>query len=158
MSILLISAPFVVVIVVWVLAVRAEQAQRMALLGGYLGRYRIDKLMDELPQGYLQALAEPDADRQRALWTHLALLEARLLDECRSFKVDFADVWPEKALVSRIPRAVPQTTLLFPPVTFDLRKALAIHVDGLVRLVVIETGRRCPIDAIARSCSPPNCC
>jgi hypothetical protein len=119
MEILLVAVPLVVV---WTLAVRAEQAQRVRLLASHLGRYRIEKLMEALSEGYLRALAEKDAERQRALWSTLSLTEANLLDEFNRFVVDMAGVWPEKALVSRIPQAVPRATLLFPQATFDLRK------------------------------------
>ena len=137
MEILLIAVPLVVA---WTLAVRAEQAQRVALLASHLGRYRIEKLMEALTEGYLRALAEKDPERQRALWSTLSLTEANLLDEFQRFVADFAQVWPEKALVSRIPQAVPRATLLFPQATFDLRKALALHADGLARLVATEAG------------------
>lgn len=138
MEMLLVAVPLVVV---WTFAVRAEQAQRVALLASHLGRYRIEKLMEALTEGYLRALAEKDTDRQRALWSTLSLTEANLLDEFRRFVADFAQVWPEKALVSRIPQAVPRATLLFPQATFDLRKALAIHAEGLARLVATEAGQ-----------------
>lgn len=143
-EILLVVVPLVVV---WVFAVRAEQAQRVALLASYLGRYRIEKHMESLTDGYFRALAEKDADRQRALWSHLALTEASLLDEFQRFVADFDGVWAEKALVSRIPQAIPRATLLFAQATFDVRKAFAIHADGLARLVaaepaVGEAGRR----------------
>ncbi len=135
MEILLVAVPLVVV---WTLAVRAEQAQRVALLASHLGRYRIEKLMEALTEGYLRALAEKDADRQRALWSTLSLTEANLLDEFQRFVAEFAQVWPEKALVSRIPQAVPRATLLFPQATFDLREALALHAQGLARLVAAQ--------------------
>lgn len=136
-EILLVGVPLVAV---WMFLVRAEQAQRVVLLASHLGRYRIEKLMEALTEGYLRALAEKDADRQRALWSTLQLTEANLLDEFQRFVAEFAEVWPEKALVSRIPRAVPRATLLFPQATFDLRKALAIHAEGLARLVAQEPG------------------
>lgn len=116
-EILLVAVPLVVV---WTLTVRAEQAQRVRLLASYLGRYRIEKLMEALSEGYLRALAEKDVERQRALWSTLSLTEANLLDEFNRFVVDMSGVWAEKALVSRIPQAVPRATLLFPrrPSTF----------------------------------------
>jgi hypothetical protein len=141
MEILLVAVPLVVV---WTLAVRAEQAQRVLLLASHLGRYRIEKLMEALSEGYLRALAEKDAERQRALWSTLSLTEANLLDEFNRFVVDMAGVWPEKALVSRIPQAVPRATLLFPQATFDLRKMLAIHAKALDRLVARPVGEDNP--------------
>lgn len=122
-------------VLIWTWAVRTEQAQRVTLLASYLGRYRIEKLMEALTEGYLRALAEKDPDRQRALWGTLALTESNLLSEFQRFVADIAQLWPEKALVSRIPQAVPRATLLFPQATFDLRKALALHAQALERLV-----------------------
>lgn len=132
MDILLVFLP---VAALWMWAVRVEQAQRVALLASHLGRYRIEKLMQTLTDGYLRALAEKDPERQQAVWSTLDLTEASLLDDFRRFVADFDGVWPEKALVSRIPRALPRATLLFPNATFDLKKALAVHADGLARLV-----------------------
>lgn len=132
MEILFVAVPLVVV---WTVVVRAEQGQRVALLASYLGRYHIEKLMESLTDGYLRALAEKDADRQRSLWSNLAVTETNLLGEFQRFVADFDGVWAEKALVSRIPQAIPRATLLFPQAAFDLRKALAIHADSLARLL-----------------------
>ena len=37
-----------------------EQGRRIALLGVYLGKYQIEKLMESLIDGYLRALSEDD--------------------------------------------------------------------------------------------------
>lgn len=126
------------VVVAWMWAVRAEQAQRVALLSSHLGRYHIEKLMDALTEGYLRALSETDADLQRSLWASLSRTERNLLDEFQRFVADFSGVWAEKALVSRIPQAVPRATLLFPQATFDFRKALAMHARSIARMVATD--------------------
>lgn len=141
MEVLWVALP---VVVVWTVAVRAEQAQRVALLAGHLGRFHIEQLMEALSDGYLRALSEKDADRQRSLWSTLSLTEANLLDEFNRFVVDMSGVWSEKTLVSRIPQAVPRATLLFPQATFDLRKVLAVHAKGLDRLVAPSVGEDNP--------------
>ena len=136
-EILLIALP---VVVAWTWAVRVEQAQRVALLASHLGRFHIEQLMEALTEGYLRALSQTDADRQRALWSSLSITEHNLLSEFQRFVADFSEVWPEKALVSRIPQAVPRATLLFPQAAFDLRKALAIHAQGLARMLATDPG------------------
>ena len=40
-----------------------EQGRRIALLGSYLGKYQIEKLMESLTDGYLRALSEVDPER-----------------------------------------------------------------------------------------------
>ena len=47
-----------------------EQGRRIALLGSYLGKYQIEKLMENLTNGYLRALSELDPERQGANLAH----------------------------------------------------------------------------------------
>ena len=52
------------------------QRKRIALLGSYLGKYQIEKLMETLTAGYLRALGEEDNARREQIWQILANSEA----------------------------------------------------------------------------------
>jgi hypothetical protein len=118
-----------------------EQQRRIALLGGYLGRYQIEKLMENLTEGYLRALGEDDAGRRAQIWSTLATGEAELSAQFQRFAEDFAQVWGDHALVSTLPLALPYADKLFPRATFDLRQALAIHAQGIAAAVDNRAGR-----------------
>jgi hypothetical protein len=133
---------FVVVLFagVWTFALRAEQAQRVALLAGHLGRYRIEKRMESLTEGYLRAVGDTQAHGRDLLWEQLALTEQQLLADLTQLHAGLAEVWGEKLRVSRLPVAIPRATLLFPVATFGLREALAIHLQGLTQGVLNTKG------------------
>lgn len=108
-----------------------EQRRRVELLGRYLGQYQIEKLMENLTEGYLRALDERDPERREQIWSMLATAEQELASQFRRFTEDFAKVWGDKTLVSTLPFAFPYADKLFPRHTFDLRHALAIHAEGI---------------------------
>ena len=108
-----------------------QQRQRIALLGSYLGQFQIEKLMENLTQGYLRALGEDDAERRAQIWSMLGTAEVELSAQFQRFADSFAQVWGDKALVSTLPVAMPYADKLFPRATFDLRQALAIHAQGI---------------------------
>ena len=108
-----------------------EQARRIALLGSHLGEYQIEKLMESLTQGYLRCLGENDPERRDQIWQLLASSEQSVASQFSRFASGFAKVDEAQARVSKLPIAVPFVDKLMPGVTFDLRKALAIHARGI---------------------------
>ena len=108
-----------------------EQQQRIALLGGHLSRFDIEKLMESLMEGYLRALGEERLERQAQVWDHLKAQEDRLCEQFRQFSSAFHEVWADSALVSTLPIGLPWAHKLFPAHTFDARKVLQIHAQGL---------------------------
>ncbi|MDB5851052.1 MAG: hypothetical protein JWP29_4804 [Rhodoferax sp.] len=118
-----------------------EQRQRIALLGSHLGNYQIEKLMENLTQGYLRALGEHDAERSEQIWRLLRTTEVQLSEQFSRFANEFAQVPAEEAPVSRLPVAVPQAVRLFPDATFDVRKAFAIHAKGIAAAAEDNPGR-----------------
>jgi hypothetical protein len=108
-----------------------QQRQRIALLGRHLGQFQIEKLMENLTQGYLRALGEEDAERRAQIWSLLGTAETELSAQFQRFADSFAQVWGDQALVSTLPVALPYADKLFPRATFDLRKVLAIHAQGI---------------------------
>lgn len=118
-----------------------EQRQRIALLGSHLSRFQIEKLMESLTQGYLRALGEKDAERREQIWQLLRSNEVQLSEQFNRFAAEFAQVPAEEARVSRLPVAVPYANVLLPDATFDLRKAFAIHAQGIAAAADEHSGR-----------------
>jgi len=108
-----------------------DQRQRIALLGRYLGKFQIEQLMENLINGYLRALDEPDPARRAQIWSMLGTAETELSEQFRRFVEDFSKVWGDKTQVSTLRLAVPYATRLFPRAAFDLRHALAVHANGM---------------------------
>ena len=129
-----------VAVVMLHLARTREQQQRIALLGAYLSQYQIERLMENLTEGYLRALGEADAQRQAQIWSTLATGEVELSAQFQRFAEDFAKVWNERTQVSTLPLALPYATKLFPRAAFDLREALALHARGIAAAVDNHAG------------------
>lgn len=118
-----------------------QQRKRIALLGHHLRHYQIEKLMETLTQGYLRALGESDAERRDQIWTLLHISEVQLSDQFNRFAAEFARVDAQVARVSRLPVGLPFALQLFPSASFDMRQALAIHAQGIARVVTNEAER-----------------
>lgn len=108
-----------------------EQGRRIALLGSYLGKYQIEKLMENLTDGYLRALSEEDPERQAQIWHMLDAAEVTLCEQFNRFVAEFSGVDGAQTRVSRLALAVPWLDQLVPGITFDLRQALRIHAKGI---------------------------
>lgn len=110
-----------------------DERRRIALLGSHLGNYQIEKLMETLTEGYLRALAENDPVRREQIWQLLDSAELKLCDQFSRFAVEFSKVDALQARVSRLPVSIPFADKLFPGATFDLRKVLSIHAQGITQ-------------------------
>lgn len=118
-----------------------EQKERIALLGSYLGKFQIEKLMQDVLDGYQRALGESDTDRQAQVWRYLEPQERTLAAQFARFVLDFAEVYEARARVSRLPLALPFVSLAFPGSTFDLRKLMSVHEQGISRAVANGNGQ-----------------
>ncbi|MGH8803900.1 MAG: hypothetical protein ACREXN_04075 [Polaromonas sp.] len=110
-----------------------QQRKRIALLGAHLKKYHIEKLMEALHLGYMQALGEGDPTKRDDRWKALTNTEASLCEQFNRFVAEFSKVDDAEALVSKLPLSIPFAEKLFPRTTFDMRKALAIHARGITR-------------------------
>ena len=117
------------------------QARRIGLLASHLGRYQVEKLMESLTDGYLRALGEKDPERQAQIWNMLAVSEEQLADQFRRFAADFSAVDVADARVSKLPVFLPEADRFFPDNTFDMRKMLNVHAQGIERAVKNTQGR-----------------
>ena len=107
------------------------QRRRIALLGSHLGKYQIEKLMESLIEGYLRALGEADPERRDSIWSLLNTTETKLCDQFNSFAAEFSKVDEADARVSNLAFPIPFADRLFPTATFDLRKGLMLHAQGI---------------------------
>ncbi len=114
---------------------KRERARRVVLLGRHLARFQIEKLMETVADGYLRALGEPDQTRREQVWRYLEANETQLCEQFNRFCADFAALGEVETRVSKLPMGIPFATQVFPQATFDLRKALAIHAQGLAQAV-----------------------
>lgn len=108
-----------------------EQRRRVLLLGHFLRRYQIETLMQNLVDGYLQALGESDAQRRAAIWTVLDQTETQLLGQVQNLIADMGEADPRQWQASTLPLGLPLATHWAPALTFDLRKLLRVHADGM---------------------------
>ncbi|MDP3357652.1 MAG: hypothetical protein Q8M51_17530 [Polaromonas sp.] len=118
-----------------------NQAGRVALLGSFLGRYQLEQRMEDLIEGYLRALEEQDPERQTRAWDMLALSEEQLCEQLRRFAADFSALDEAEARVSKLPAFLPETDRFFPDNTFDMRRALVVHAEGMERAAKNPKGR-----------------
>ncbi len=105
-----------------------EQRRRIALLGSVLRGYQIERLMEQLTDGYLRWLDETDPQRRTPLWNLLLETERTLASQMANFARDFATVPAPQAQVSKLPFAMPYAQQLLPGARlFDARRLFELH-------------------------------
>ncbi|MDP1893982.1 MAG: hypothetical protein Q8K87_07605 [Hydrogenophaga sp.] len=117
-----------------------EQRQRIGLLSGYLHKYQLEKLMEQLTEGYLRALGESDPQRSEPIWRMLVSTEQSVSDQLDRLAADMARMGDEQSRVLRWPLAVPLASRWLPAATFDLRRLMAIHAQGFASAVQNTAG------------------
>ncbi|WP_180129050.1 hypothetical protein [Rhodoferax sp. BLA1] len=118
-----------------------DQQVRIALLGAYLAKFQIEKLMESLLQGYLRALGEPDAQRRAAIWSMLEPAETELCNQFNAFVLSFSKVPEPQARISKLPFALPYITKWLPGYSFDARKALSLHAHAITQAASPQPGQ-----------------
>lgn len=119
---------------------RSEARRRIALLGGFLRKYQLEKHMTQLTDGYLRAVGEADPERAGPIWRNQEATEAVLQAELDGLADDLKDVWGERLRVSRWPVGLPLATRLFPQASFDFRALVQLHAQGLARALRNDDG------------------
>ncbi|MGP1630793.1 MAG: hypothetical protein ACTS8S_17530 [Giesbergeria sp.] len=117
-----------------------QQRQRIALLAEHLSALQIEKLMETLTQGYLRALGEPDPERQAQVFAVLEGSEAQLATQFAQLARDFSKGPEPQARTSTLPVSLPWASALLPDATFDMRKLLAVHANGIARALRTDAG------------------
>ena len=140
----------VLIAVVAFLLKSKDSSRRIALLGRHLGQYQIEKLMESLTEGYQRALGESDEERRAQIWHLLDSTESKLSEQFNSFAAEFSTVDEREARVSKLPIAIPFADKLLPDATFDLRKLLLVHAQGISDAAK-NSGQRTPKGKIGRA-------
>ena len=109
------------------------QRKRTALLAEQLRPFHIEKIMAQLTGAYMRALGESDTERQQHILQLQDAAEHQLASEFQSLAREFAKL---PAPVTRgFKLALPYIDQLSPKVTFDMRRLLEVHAQGIERAV-----------------------
>ncbi len=107
------------------------QRQRTALLAEHLRPYQIEKHMEQLNSAYMRALGEQDTERQSQIWQLQDNAERQLAQEFQALAREFAKLPAPATRTFKV--ALPWIDQLSPKTTFDMRRALQVHAEGLTR-------------------------
>jgi hypothetical protein len=119
-----------------------EQQRRIALLGRALGQYQIERLMENLTEGYLRWLDEQDPERRAQVWGVLQGTERSLADQFARFAADFSRLEAPLAQVSKLPFTPPFAQQWLPAYRlFDARRLFALHARGIEACASNAVGR-----------------
>ena len=109
------------------------QRKRTALLAEQLRPFHIEKNMAQLTGAYMRALGESDPERQQHILQLQDAAEQQLASEFQHLAREFAKL---PAPVSRgFKLALPYIDQLSPKATFDMRRLLEVHAQGIERTV-----------------------
>jgi hypothetical protein len=107
------------------------QRKRTALLAEQLRPFQIEKSMAQLTTAYMRALGESDVERQQQILQLQEAAEQQLSSEFQNLAREFAKL---PAPVTRAFKlALPYIDQLSPKATFDMRRMLEIHAQGIGR-------------------------
>ena len=107
------------------------QRQRTALLAEQLRPYQIEKHMAQLTEAYMRALAEPEAARQQQILQLQEVAEQQLAEEFKALATAFGRLAAPVTRGFKI--ALPFIDQLSPKATFDMRRLLVVHAQGIER-------------------------
>ena len=107
------------------------QRQRVGLLAKHLASTQVEKILGTLIDGYLNAAAETNPERQQQMWLQLNQQEQRLVEHFQRFVDGFAKEPAEQTRVSTLPWALPYFDRIFPRYSFDMREALQLHAQAI---------------------------
>lgn len=109
------------------------QRKRTALLAEQLRPYQIEKHMEQLTGAYMRALGETDPERQLQILQLQEQAEQQLASEFQNLAREFAKL---PAPVTRAFKlALPFIDQLSPKASFDMRRMLEVHAEGIQRTV-----------------------
>ena len=116
-----------------------DRRERTALLASQLRPFQIERLMQQLTEAYMRALGESDAERQAQVLQAQHAAEAQLAEQFQSLARAFAQLPAPQARTLKL--ALPGIDKVLPQATFDTRRVLQVHADGIARVVRNDSGR-----------------
>lgn len=109
------------------------QRKRTALLAEHLRPYNIEKHMEQLTSAYMRALGESDPARQQQILQLQEVAEQQLAEEFKALAQDFGRLAAPVTRGFKI--ALPFIDQLSPKATFDMRRMLEVHAQGIGRAI-----------------------
>lgn len=109
------------------------QRKRTALLAEQLRPFQIEKLMEQLTGAYMRALGESEPERQQHILQLQETAEQQLASDFQNLAREFAKLPAPVTRGFRV--ALPFIDQLSPKATFDMRRLLEIHAQGIVQAV-----------------------
>jgi hypothetical protein len=109
------------------------QRKRTALLAEQLRPYQIEKHMEQLTGAYMRALGETDPERQLQILQLQEQAEQQLASEFQNLAREFAKL--PAPLTRAFKVALPFIDQLSPKASFDMRRMLEVHAEGIQRTV-----------------------
>ena len=116
-----------------------DRRERTALLASQLRPFQIERLMQQLTEAYMRALGESDAERQAQVLQAQHTAEEQLAEQFQSLARAFAQLPAPQARTLKL--ALPGIDKVLPQATFDTRRMLQLHADGIARVVRNDSGR-----------------
>ena len=118
---------------------RQDSRARTALLASQLQPFQIERLMQQLTEGYMRALGEQDPQRQSQVLALQEEAEHSLARQFEDLARAFAQLPAPQARTLKL--ALPGIGKVLPQATFDTRRVLQVHADGIGRAVRNDAGR-----------------
>ena len=109
------------------------QRKRTALLAEQLRPYQIEKHMEQLTGAYMRALGETEPERQLQILQLQEQAEQQLASEFQNLAREFAKLPAPVTRAFKV--ALPFIDQLSPKASFDMRRMLEVHAEGIQRTV-----------------------
>ena len=110
-----------------------DRRKRTALLASHLQPFQIERLMQQLTESYMRALGESDPGRQLQVLQLQEEAEQELARQFQDLARSFAQLPAPQARTLKL--ALPGIDKVLPQATFDTRRVMQIHADGIDRAV-----------------------
>jgi hypothetical protein len=114
------------------------QRKRTTLLAEQLRPYQIEKSMAQLTTAYMRALGESEPERQQQILQMQEAAEQQLASEFQNLAREFAKLPAPVARGFKL--ALPYIDQLSPKATFDMRRLLEVHAQGIERAALNQQG------------------
>jgi hypothetical protein len=130
-------------LVVWSIKSRAER-RRIALLAQQLQPYDIEKLMQQISEGYVRALGENDVQRRSSIWQVLEPAERKLAEQLGQMALDFGQLPAAQTRIITLPLPwlFEKLAELAPPLlarySLDMRELLKLHARAIAQAVQVS--------------------
>ena len=115
-----------------------DRRERTALLASQLRPFQIERLMQQLTEAYMRALGESEGERQDQALQAQQAAEEQLAEQFQALAQAFAQLPAPQARTLKL--AVPGIDKLLPQTTFDTRRVLQVHAEGIARVVRNDAG------------------